>query len=175
MKAKNILILHGFEADPSMHWFPFAKEKFEKENYQVFVPHLPGGYFPKKTNWIKIIESYNPDENWILIGHSLGGVAILKYLENSKKPVHQVILIASPFDSMKFGALDNFFDGGFNWEKIQSNCPKFDILNEDADPAVPLDHGEKYANSLHGKLHVLKGYNHFHTIDISYIEDLINE
>jgi predicted alpha/beta hydrolase family esterase len=186
MKAKNILFIHGWEASPHEHWFPKAKEKFEKAGYKVYIPEMPGNYFPKKEKWLEIVGNLHPDKNWILIGHSLGGVTVLKYLENAQKPIAQAILIAAPFDAMKFGAIENFFArppslrsgdsrraGGYDWEKIKENCPKFDIVNEDADPAVPLEHGEKFAKNLNGKLHVVRGFTHFHDIDLELLEGLI--
>jgi len=84
-------------------------------------------------------------------------------------------LIATPFTPMHFGALDNFFEGGFNWEQIKLKCPKFEILNEDNDPAIPLEHGQKYAQNLAGNLHVVSGYTHFHEMDLNFLEKLISE
>lgn len=172
---KNILILHGWNASPEDHWFVVAKEKWQKKGLEVSVPNMPGNYFPKLDEWLKIIESYKPDESWTLIGHSLGGVAILKYLENAEKPVGKAILIATPFAAMHFGALDNFFEGGFNWEQIKKNVKTIDIVNEDNDPAVPSEHGQKYAQNLGGNLHTVSGYTHFHNIDLNFLEKLIIE
>ena len=149
------------------------QDRWEKKNYKVYVPNLPGNYFPKKDEWLKVIEDFKPNENWILIGHSLGGVMILKYLEIADKPIGKAILIATPFMAMHFGALDNFFEGGFNWENIKANCPSFEILNEDNDPAVPIEHGQKYAQNLGGQLHTVSGYTHFHNIDLKFLEKLL--
>jgi len=173
MVNHKILILHGWNALPEDHWFSAAKEKWEKKGFRVEVPNLPGNYFPKIDEWLKVIESFQPDKSWILIGHSLGGVAILKYLEIAEKPIAQAILIATPLTAMHFGSIDNFFEGGFKWENIKANCPKFEILNEDNDPAIPIEHGQKYANNLSGNLHVVPGYTHFHTINLKFLEKLI--
>lgn len=170
----KILILHGWNATPRDHWFWQAKTGWEKIGWQVEVPDLPGNYYPKKENWIKIIDGYHPDKNWTLIGHSLGGVAILRYLEKAPKKIKQAILVATPYDAMKFGALENFFDGSFDWEKIKENCPKFDLVYQDEDMAVPLEHGKKYAEALASKLHILPGFNHFHSIDLEFLRGLIN-
>jgi predicted alpha/beta hydrolase family esterase len=172
---KKILILHGWNATPENHWFTKARDQWQKEGWQVEVPALPGNYFPQKEEWLKIIEKYEPDENWILLGHSLGGVAILRYLEKASKKIKQAILIATPYDAMKFGALQNFFDGGFDWEKIKANCPKFDLVYQDEDLAVPVEHGQKYAQALGGKIHILPGYNHFQSIDLEFLRGLIRE
>jgi len=173
MSPKNILILHGFESNSREHWFLKAKELFQKEGFQVFVPDMPETFFPKKEDWVKTIEGFHPDDNWILIGHSLGGVAILKYLEKAEKPIGHTVLLSVPFNAMKFGAIENFFESGFNWQKIKANCKHFDIVNEDADPVIPIEHGKNFVKNLNGKLHILHGFTHFHKIDLNFLKKLI--
>src|SRR3990167_7905498 len=102
MQSKNILILHGFGASSQDHWFFEAKKIFQRKGHQIFIPDLPGGYFPHRDEWVETIEEFNPDESWVLIGHSLGGIAILRYLEKAKKEISQAILAATPFYSMNF-------------------------------------------------------------------------
>jgi len=172
-QAKKILILHGWDASATDHWFPLAKEMFEKEGFKVYVPEMPGGYFPKKNDWVKVIEKFEPDDHWILIGHSLGGVAILRYLEKVIKPIGQAILVAVPFEPMSFKPIENFFLDEFDWEKIRENCPKFDIVNESKDSVIPVEYGQKFADKLKGKLHILPGYSHFHSIDLDFLKGLI--
>ncbi len=172
-KNKKILILHGWDASPEDHWFSKAKELFEKQGWVTFIPQLPGNYFPKKDDWLKVIEDLQVDENWVLIGHSLGGVAILKYLEIAKKPITQAILIATPFEEMEFTPIQNFFENDFDWKMIKNNCPRFDIVNETDDSVVDLEDGKKFEKALSGKLHILPGYSHFHSIDLGFLEKLI--
>lgn len=169
---KNILILHGWNASSEDHWFGEAKEYFEKRGFQVNIPNLPGNYFPQKEEWLKVIEKCQPDEDWILIGHSLGGVAILKYLEKSISGVDKVILIATPYDAMHFGALENFYEGGFDWKTIKKKAKKFEILNEENDPAIPVTHGQNFAKKLSGHLHIIRGYTHFHNLNLNFLEKL---
>ena len=173
MKPNKILILHGFESNSREHWFLKAKELFEKDGFKVFVPDMPETFFPKKEDWVRTISSFKLDEDWILIGHSLGGVAILKYLEDAQKPIGRVILLSVPYEPMSFKPIENFFTNGFNWTKIKSNCPKFDIVNEDADPVIPVEHGQNFAKFLGGKLHLLHGFTHFDKIDLDFLGDLI--
>lgn len=173
-KMNKILILHGWEGNPTLYWFPKAKKMFENEGYKVFTPELPGGYYPKKEEWLNIIRDYSPDENWILIGHSLGGVAILKYLEETMKPVKKVILIATPFEPMSFSPIANFFTGGFNWEKIQKNSAEIIIMNETNDTVVPLEHGKKYSKELGVDLDIIPGGTHFHIIDLNHLKKMVN-
>lgn len=174
-RIHNILILHGWQSKPEHHWFLKAKENFEKKGYKVFVPKMPGGYFPKKEEWLEIIKSYNPDESWVLIGHSLGGVAILRYLESAQKPVGKVILISTPFHQMDFEALNGFFNKEIDLEKLKSKVQKIELIYEKDDPVVPFDHGKRYAEKFGCDLCAIDGYLHMHEIDLKLLEKMIEE
>jgi len=172
--SKQILILHGWESHSKEHWFLEEKERLEKRGYPVVVPDLPNTLHPKKEAWVRVIEDFKPDEDSIIIGHSLGGTATLRYLEKTKKPVGKSILIATPIRQLKgdydFGPIDNFFQPKFDWQIIKQNCRKFLIINQRKDDWVPLQHGKDLASYVNGKLEVVEGSNHFDTIDFNLLE-----
>jgi len=175
MKPQKVLILHGWQANANLSWFPKAKEHLFAKGYQVFVPDLPGGYFPILEDWLEIVRSYNLDENWIVIGHSLGGVTILRFLEETKKPIAQAIVVASPLEAMNFGALENFYQTDFNWKKIKSNAESIDLIYESDDPVVPIANGEKLAKVLEAELYIQSGALHLIELDLSLLDKIIKE
>jgi hypothetical protein len=175
---KRILIIHGWESNSKEHWFLEEKARLEKLGHEVVVPDMPNTFHPKKEEWIKIVEDFAPDENSILIGHSLGGVTILRYLEGINKTLPKCILIATPIRKLRkkgydFGPIDHFFEPNFNWQKIKQNCNEFIIINQTKDNWVPLQHGKDLASYLDGKLEVVEGDNHFDTIDFNLLEKYI--
>ena len=174
-KPSKILIMHGWQADSGSNWFPEAKVFLEKKGFEVFVPDNTGGYSPKLSEWLGRIEQNKPDENWILIGHSLGGVTILKYLEKTNMPVAQTILLATPINEMKFTPLKNFFEQGFDWEKIKQNGGKINLIYELDDQVVPLEHGHILAGKLSAPLTVVPGAIHICRMNVEIIGDIIDE
>jgi len=171
--VKRILILHGWESSPKEHWFLEEKKRLESLGHQVFVPDLPNTKYPQKEQWIKVIEDFDPDDNSVLVGHSLGGTAILRYLGKIDVQIQRCVLIATPIRKLGFEATDNFFEPDFNWEKIKKNCREIFILNQTKDPWVPLQHGKDLATYVEGKLFEIEGDNHFDTIDFSLLEKVI--
>lgn len=171
---KRILILHGWESNSCEHWFLEAKRRWEEKGYQVKVPDMPNPFYPQKEKWVKIIEDFKPNKDSILIGHSLGGTAILRYLEKAKRQVGKSILIATPIRQLKadydFSPIANFFEPDFDWKKIKQNCEKFVIINQTKDDWVPLQHGKDLAKQVKGELVVVEGSDHFDTIDFGLLE-----
>lgn len=173
---KKVLIIHGWESNSKEHWFLKEKEKLEKLGYEVSVPDMPNSFFPKEEEWVQIIKDFDPDENSVLIGHSLGGTAILRYLEGASKKAGNCIFIATPIRKLEskeedFSPVYNFFESEINYQKIKQNCNNFYILNQTNDPYVPLQHGKDLADSIGGELKMIKGNDHFDKIEPGYLLD----
>ena len=175
--TKRVLIIHGWESNSREHWFLAEKERLEKLGYEVVVPDMPNTLHPQKEEWVKVIEDFNPDENSILIGHSLGGVTILRYLEIAKNKTRKCIFIATPIRTLgaRYEGIENFLEGDFDWNKIQGNARKLVIFNQTEDPAVPLQHGKDLANFTKTELVIVDGNDHFDKIDFGLLEKYILE
>ena len=83
MKGKKIIIVHGYTASPEKNWFPWLKEELESLGAIVPVPAMPESNFPDPQKWQQhLLNSHIQfDEDTILIGHSLGCVTVLRFLE----------------------------------------------------------------------------------------------
>lgn len=175
---KRVLIIHGWEASSKDHWFLEEKERLEKLGCEVVVPDMPNTLLPKKNEWMQVIKDFNPDENSILIGHSLGGTAILRFLEEVSDIVGKCILIATPIRKLEneeydFSPVYGFFEPDIDYQKIKQNCRKFIIINQTDDPWVPLQHGKDLAHYTNGSLKVTQGNDHFDKIDFAMLEEYI--
>jgi len=172
---KRVLIIHGYESNSKEHWFLEEKERLEKLGYEVVVPDMPNALHPQKEEWVGIIKDFNPGKESVLIGHSLGGPAILRYLEEATEKVGICILIASPIKKLGPGyeGIENFLETDFDWKKIKQSCENFVVFNQTGDPAIPLQHGKDLADFLNAKLVVVKGNNHFDKINFELLEKYI--
>jgi predicted alpha/beta hydrolase family esterase len=167
---KRVLIIHAWESSPQEHWYEEEKKILEEMGYEVFLPELPGGRWPKLVEWLEIIKEFKPDENTILIGHSLGPAAILRYLEKSGQKVETIISIAGFAKSLGFKETDNFVEEPFDWETIRKNANKIISIAQKNDPYVPIDVSKEIADRTGGEFMLVDGDNHFDKMDL----DLIN-
>lgn len=172
---KKIIILHGWDASPHDAWFWRAKETFEDKGYKVDLPELPGHYFPDYDGWLKIIKDLDPDENTILIGHSLGAVAIMRYLEDSTKKVSQVILAAMPLEPMRFTPIAPFFHRDWQWANIKTKTEKINLIYEEGDQVVPLEQGKIAAEKLDADLMIVPGASHLLKLDVNLLTKIVEE
>ena len=90
----RVILLHGKHADPNQKWYPWFVLQMRNRNILIDAPKLPDSDNPNLHKWLKVIDELNPDEDTILVGHSMGGVGILRWLEKQKDnaSVRKVIL-----------------------------------------------------------------------------------
>lgn len=166
---KRAIIIHAWESAPEEHWYLEEKKLLEEKGYVVDLPKMPGGLWPKRDEWLKVIEELKPNEETIMIGHSLGVPAILRYLEQSDNKVGKLFLIAAFAVDLGIEETRNFFGDLFDWDKIKGNIGQVYVINEKNDPYVPLERGNEVADALDGELIVVDGNIHFDKMDLDII------
>lgn len=141
------------------------KQEFERKEFLVLVPAMPDTMHPKMGVWIDYLAKtiHIPNLDCYLIGHSLGAVTILRYLETLKgdEKVGDVILVAGSTHDLEIPELSNFFKTPMAWEKIKKHCQKFVVIQSDNDPYVPFVEGEKLRDNLGAELIVVPNMRHF--------------
>lgn len=170
---KNILVLHGWNASPKEHWFPDFCRIMKEKGFRIFAPEMPGDYYPELGEWLKVISRYKLDETWAVVTHSLGGVAIMHYLTEKNIKVGLLLIIAAPFEAMKFRPIENFFKQEIDWKKVRGSARKIELVYESNDVVVPIVDGQRYSKFIGCHLNILPGYSHFHSIDLPFISNLI--
>ncbi|KLU14296.1 MULTISPECIES: RBBP9/YdeN family alpha/beta hydrolase [Xenorhabdus] len=112
--GKKIIIVHGYTASPSSHWFPWLKEKLIEQGAEVIIPTMPDTSSPKPEVWAKMLMDIVPeaDKDSVFVGHSLGCITLLRHLA-SMRSQHLCIggyILVSGFDvpQMTLPELDSF-------------------------------------------------------------------
>ena len=107
----NAILIHGWASkgeyyDPkyptgsNSHWFPWLSKQLIISGIHTIAVEMPNGYFPKYEIWKKELERFDVDENTILVGHSLGGGFLIRWLSEEDVKVGKVVLVAPWLGSM---------------------------------------------------------------------------
>lgn len=164
MNNKRIFIIHGWEGTPKSNWFPWLKEQLEDRGLEVIVPVMPNTDYPVFSEWLDYLKNIivKADEETYFIGHSLGVVAILRYLESlpSQQKIGGVVMVAGFSESLGIAETESFFATPLNYEKVKNFAGKFIAINSDNDPYVPLKKGEILRDKLGAELIVVQGGSH---------------
>jgi predicted alpha/beta hydrolase family esterase len=121
--------------------------------YDVRYPKMPNGESPEYPAWKAEIarQLATLSDQILLVGHSLGGSVLLKYLSEEqaeKKPIDGLFLLAVPY----WGE-----DEGWNWDEMRlpqdfgtrlASIPRIFLYHSRDDEIVPFDHLALYAARL---------------------------
>ena len=152
LKAKKVSIVK------KPYWEADLEKKLEKK-FEIIRPRMPLQDNAKYRDWKILFERYIPllRSNFILIGSSLGGVFLAKYLSEHKLPkkATSVFLVCAPFDDT---LPKEDLVGGFKLKSdlslLEKNCKNLHILSSKDDDVVPPSHAEKYRKKLK-KAHIV--------------------
>jgi uncharacterized protein len=154
--VKRAVIVHCWEGTPEYCWYPWARRELEKMGYEVKVPAFPDTQKPELVKWLPVLQEAigTPDEDLVLIGHSVGCITILRYLESLKEDekIGKAILVAPFTDHLNYDELKNFFSDPIVWELIKEHCGKFVCIHSDDDPYVALSHADKFKEKLDAEI-----------------------
>jgi len=162
---KKLIIVHGWEGSPDHGWSPWLKGVMKEKGWEVHAPALPNANDPKIHDWLPALIkiSGKVDTNTYMVGHSLGCITILRFLETlpDKETIGGAILVAGFDNPLGHKELGTFFEASINWEKIKRSCSKFVVIHSEDDPYVPADNGIRFKNKLGAKKILVNGYRHF--------------
>lgn len=126
------------------------------EEYEVFMPTMPNKQNARYDEWKIWFERHFGflRDGVILIGHSQGGIFLLKYLSENKMPIKvgTLYLIASPGRPPQLdGELEDGGDFVFDESRVKSienQVEKTFIFQSTDDPVVLFTHAEKLKELL---------------------------
>ncbi len=163
---KRVVIVHCWEGYPEYCWYPSVKKQLEGMGFEVKVPAFPETELPKQKKWVPYLAEQisEPDENLALIGHSVGCITILRYLESlpQNQRVGGVILVAGFTDDIGYEELKNFFETPIDFEKIKTKSKNgFIAIHSDNDPYVDLKFGDIFKEKLRAEIIIKHDMGHF--------------
>ncbi len=158
---KKVFLIHGFEGLPNGGWRPWLLGELarEKKIYGCALP-MPTPYEPKVSEWVAEINrvSFPKEDSVVLVGHSLGATAVLRYLETLPPQISiaGAVLVSGPLENLpgveNSKNMQSFFEQPFEFEKIKASCKKFAVIHGANDNVVPFSHAEKLAKHLNCEL-----------------------
>ena len=162
---RRVFIVHCWRGYPEYCWYPYVKKELEARGFVVQIPAFPNTDKPELEKWLPVLKQKvgTPDQDTYLIGHSVGCITILRYLESlgHGQKVGGVVLVAGFTDKLGFKELKNFFATKIPFEKIKEKAGRFVAIHSDDDPYVPLKHGDIFKKELGAQLIIKHNFKHF--------------
>lgn len=167
----RVIIVHGFKGKPDTNWKPWLKSQLEGIGVDVAVPEMPNTDSPIADEWVSKLSNTigAPNGDTFLVGHSLGCMTILRYLEelHEGEKIGGCVFVAGFTDKFEkySGGHDSFFDHKLDWEIIKLHCDKFVAIQSSDDSSVEIEQLDLFGKNLNAKTIRADGMGHFGSAD----------
>lgn len=176
----RVTLIHGFNATPASHFYPWLADTLRTKGYDVQVPELPlkTGEELEAEALLELMHEkiglLTHDD--IVIGHSLSAVLALRYLEyvELKSTPRAFVLVAPPW---KVGAseMQSLFMTNLDFDVVPWKAAEFVVVHSPDDAMVPFDHAKKWTEVLKARLVDAPGNDHYMGNEYPILAELIEE
>ncbi len=182
MMPKRAFIIHGYNSFPEEAWLPWLKAELDRKGYEAFLPAMPHPDSPTIPEWLGFISKLvgEPDHETVMVGHSLGCHAVLRYLETlgrAGKSVRKTVLVAGNFPTgMSAAEADERTGGdrvlrpwlttGVDPKAVRKAAGLCTVILSDNDPLMPFERAKaSFAGNLDARIIVEHAKGHFNEDD----------
>lgn len=124
---------------PTDNWFPFLKRELSRLGIKVIAEEFPDNQLARAEYWLSHIKKLGADEETILIGHSSGAIASMRYAEQYR--ILGSILVGAYHTDLGIDAerQSGYFDNPWNFQAIKQNQKWIALFAGKDDPWIPVE------------------------------------
>ncbi|HUW21393.1 MAG TPA: alpha/beta hydrolase [Candidatus Bathyarchaeia archaeon] len=143
------------------NWFQNVKRGLEKLGLDVIAENMPDPDLARKEYWLPFIKEKLSTEDSILIGHSSGAVAILRYLEENECKLAILVGVCYTDLGDEYEKKSGYFNQPWQWDKIKKNAEKIVIFASKDDPYIPISEPLLIKEKTNAEYHEYSDEGHF--------------
>ena len=161
MAIKAILIPGNGGGTPSDNWFPYLENELPKLGIMVINKQFPDPVLARGEFWLPFIKELGADENTIIIGHSSGAVAAMRYAESNK--ILGSVLVGASYTDLgdENEKKSGYYNQAWNWQKIKDNQKWIIQFASTDDPFIPIEEARMIHNKLGTEYYEYTDEGHF--------------
>ena len=167
MKTKiKVIFIHGNGGGwPKENWLPPVARALKVLPVKVILKQFPDPVLARAKYWLPFIKKLGADENTILVGHSSGAVAAMRYAEKHK--ILGSILVATCHTDLgeKSEKVSRYYDKPWDWKAIKGNQQWIIQFASVDDRFIPIKEARFVHKQLQTKYYEFKHQGHFSSWD----------
>ena len=163
MKNIKVVFIHGNgTSTPNDNWWPYLKTELEKLGLRVTARQFPDAQLALASSWLPFLKhELGVNETTILIGHSSGALAAMRFAEQNK--ILGSVLVGAMYTDlgMESERLSGYFDKPWDWESIRNNQQWIVQFASMDDPWIPIEEPRFVHKNLKSQYHEFTKQGHF--------------
>jgi uncharacterized protein len=137
--ATKAILIHGNGGSTAADiWLPWLERELTALGLTVTNRTFPDNVKARAQHWLPFITELGADEQTILIGHSSGAVAALRYAENHRLWGSVLISVCHTDLGDSGEAASGYYRAPWDWPRIRANQRWIAIFNATDDPHIPI-------------------------------------
>ncbi len=143
------------------NWFPYVQHGLEQLGIEVVAAEFPDPDIARASYWLPFLEELGADENTILIGHSSGALAAMRYAQTHKILGSVLVGVAHEHGGEQKEIASGYYDTPWSWDAIKKNERWIIAFHSVDDPYIPIEQARFVHEKLQCEYHEFKDRGHF--------------
>lgn len=161
MPAKVILLPGNGGCSPADNWYPWVEHELRALGLEVINRQFPDSVKARAQFWLPFLDELGADANTILIGHSSGAVAAMRYAETHQLLGSVLVGVCHSDLGDAFEAQSGYYAAPWRWQPIRDNQEFIAIYNSTDDPHIPIAEARHVAAQLKASYFEFTDRGHF--------------
>jgi serine hydrolase len=154
-------------------WLPYLERELTALGLEVINQTFPDNVKARARFWLPFIAELGADERTILIGHSSGAVAAMRYAE-AHRILGSVLVGVCHTDLGDSGeAASGYYAAPWQWQHIRDNQEWIAIYNSSDDPHIPIAEPRFVAAQLRCSYFEFEDRGHFGDSEFPEVVDYV--
>lgn len=158
---KAIIIPGNGGCSPADGWYPWVERELMALGLDVINRQFPDSVKARASYWLPFLESLGADEHTILIGHSSGAVAAMRYAETHALRGSVLVGVCHTDLGDSFEAQSGYYAAPWQWQTIRGNQQFIAVFNSTDDPHIPIAEPRHVAAQLKASYFEFTDRGHF--------------
>jgi len=147
--AARAILIHGNGGCTAGDiWLPWLERELTALGLDVINETFPDNVKARAQYWLPHIESLGADQHTILIGHSSGAVAAMRYAETHRLLGSILVGVCHTDLGDSFEAGSGYYETKWDWQRIRDNQQWIAIYSSADDPHIPIAEPRYVASQL---------------------------
>lgn len=145
----RVILIHGNGgATAADGWLPFVERDLALLGLEVVNCTFPDNVRARASVWLRFLETLGADDNTVLIGHSSGAVAAMRYAETHRL-LGSVLVGVCHTDLGDAGErASGYYRDPWRWSDIRRHQQWIGIFHSADDPLIPVAEARFVASQL---------------------------
>ncbi len=137
--APKVILIHGNGGCTAADfWLPSVERDLTALGLEVINETFPDHVKARATRWLPFLESLGADERTIVVGHSSGAMAAMRYAETHRLLGSVLVGVCYTDLGDRFEAASGYYNRPWQWDRIRTNQEWIGIFNSTDDPHIPI-------------------------------------